>query len=80
MSVVRRLASSDEDNISLACVCIVVLKKEKIVDTVVAQGRGLDNHAYWSSQCLLNNEVLLAADLRGTPAVSFSGPAQRKRN
>lgn len=66
MSVVGRLAPGDEDDISLARVCVFVFEEEKIVDAVIAQGRGLDNHAKWTGQLLFNNEVLLSADLGGS--------------
>lgn len=48
MGVAGRLAPSDEDDISLACVCVFVFEEEKIVDTVVAQGRGFNNNAKWT--------------------------------
>lgn len=48
MSVVGGLAPSDEDDISLAGVCVSVLKKEKVVDAVIAQGRGLDDDTKWT--------------------------------
>jgi hypothetical protein len=38
MSVAGGLAASDEDDISLARVCVFVLEEEKIVDAVIAQG------------------------------------------
>jgi hypothetical protein len=43
MSVAGRLAAGDEDDIPLACICVLVLEKEEIVDAVIAQGRGLDH-------------------------------------
>lgn len=49
MSIAGRLAPSDEDDISLARVCVVVFKEEEIVDTVIAQSRGLDHDTKWTS-------------------------------
>jgi len=43
MGVAGGLAASDEDNISLARICVFVLEEEKIVDAVVTKGGGLDH-------------------------------------
>ena len=58
-----RLAAGHEDDIALAGVGIVVLEKEKLVDTVVLQLRNLDDGANGPAQVPLDDEVLLAAHL-----------------
>lgn len=35
LSVTSTLASCDEDNITLACIGVLVLKKEEFIDTIV---------------------------------------------
>lgn len=49
VSVARRLAPRNEDDIALARVGVVVLEEEKVVDAVIAQGRGLDHDTKWTS-------------------------------
>lgn len=48
MSVAGRLAPSDEDDISLARVCVFVFEEEKIVDTVIAKSRSFYHDTKWS--------------------------------
>lgn len=47
VSVAGRLAAGDEDDIALACIGVLVLEEEEIVDAVVAQCRGLDHDTKW---------------------------------
>ena len=63
VSVVGRLAASDEDDIPLVRVGVFVLEEEEVVDAVVAESRGLDHDAEWPGKLLFNHEVLLAANL-----------------
>ena len=64
VGVAGRLAARNENDIALARVGILVLEKEEVVDAVVAQSGRLDDDAERAGEVLLNDEVLLAADLR----------------
>lgn len=70
MRVFRRLATCDEDDVALAGVGILVLKEKKVVNAIVAEGRGLDDDAQRPSQALFNYEVLLSANLQGAEVSS----------
>ena len=76
VSVVGRLAASDEDDIPLVRVGVFVLEEEEVVDAVVAESRGLDHDAEWPGKLLFNHEVLLAANL-GAQCLSVSAASQR---
>jgi hypothetical protein len=47
--VTSALAASDEDNISLAGVGVIVFEKEKSVDAIIPQGRSLHDDAQRTS-------------------------------
>jgi len=63
MSVPSRLAPRNEDDIALAAIGVLVLKKEEVVDAVVAQGRGFDDHTKRAGQFFLNDKILLPTHL-----------------
>jgi hypothetical protein len=42
MKILLRVAPGDEDDVPLACVRIVALQKEELLDAVVSQCRGCD--------------------------------------
>jgi hypothetical protein len=56
-------APRHEYDIALAGVGIVVLQKEELVDAVLLQRRDLDDDADRTGQALLDDQVLLPADL-----------------
>lgn len=59
------LATSNEDDVALGGADIVALEEEELVDAVVLECRDLDNGADGASEALLDDEVLLALDLKG---------------
>lgn len=63
-SMATALAPSNENNIALARVGVVVLKEKHLIDSIVCQCLKLDYDPKRSRQSLFKNEILLAAHLR----------------
>ena len=59
------LAANEEDDIPLAGIDIVVFQKENLVYAIFLERTELDEKTNSPSQRLLNDQVLLASDLRG---------------
>jgi len=58
-------APSDENDVALACIGIILLEEEELVDAVVLKGCDLDDESDGTGEALFNDEVLLAPDLWG---------------
>ncbi len=63
LGMATALAARDEDDVVLAGIRVVVFEKEELVDAVVVERRDLDDDADGAGQALLDDEVLLPADL-----------------
>lgn len=63
LGVARTLAPRDEDDIPMACVSVIILQEEKLVDSVFLEFRDLYYEANWSGEAAFNDEVLLSPDL-----------------
>ncbi len=57
------LAASNEDNIALAGIRILILEEEEVLNPIIAQCGSFDDDAEGTGQALLDNQVLLASDL-----------------
>lgn len=55
--------SRDEDDVALACIGILILENEELVDSVLLEGSDLDYYADWPDQAPIEDDILLAADL-----------------
>lgn len=54
----------DEDDIVLACVDIIVLKNEKLIDSVFLKQRNLDDITNRADQAPIEYDILLPANLK----------------
>lgn len=63
VSVTSTLASCDEDNITLACIGVLVLEKEEFIDAIVIQGRDFDDNSNRTGEAAFDDNVFFAADL-----------------
>lgn len=72
------LASDEKHHVALAGIDIVILQEEDLVNTVLLKSTELDKEADRSSKRFLNNQVLLATDLRSV--VSLKCPGDRTPN
>jgi hypothetical protein len=65
--VLAKFAPSYEDDVSLARVGILLLQKEELFDSVLAESRDLDYASNWPGEALLDDDVLLPSHLRSRP-------------
>ena len=61
--MIRFLPSSEENNILLRSIHVVIFQQENFVDPVVLKSGKLDKYTNRASKRLLNDEVLLPSDL-----------------
>lgn len=57
-------ASCDEDDVALAGIDILILKNEKLINAVLLKRGDLDNYADWPNEASVEDNVLLAANLK----------------
>lgn len=69
LSMSRTLPAGDEHHVLLADVRISILQEEHLVNPIVLKCREFGEYANWSSQALLNHQILLSTNL---PQVSYS--------
>jgi hypothetical protein len=62
--MVCTFASSEKDNIPLACVGVLIFQEEELFDSIFLEGRNFDYDANGSGQAALDYEVLLSSHLR----------------
>lgn len=60
----RLLPSNKKHHIPLTSIDIVVLKKERLINTILLEGRELDQQVQRTSERFFKNQILLASDLR----------------
>lgn len=70
LSMPCALPASYEHHILLADVRIAIFQEEHLVNTIVLEGGKFGKEANWSSQALLNHQILLSTDL---PKVRYAG-------
>jgi hypothetical protein len=58
------LAAGNEDDITLRGIDVVVVEDEELVDAVFLECAGLDDGAYGPEETAVEDDILLAADLR----------------
>jgi hypothetical protein len=63
LSMTSTLSSGNEDYIPLASIGIPILEEEEVVDSIISQGRYLDDETDRTGEALLDDEVLLPSNL-----------------
>lgn len=63
LSATATFTPSDEDDITLACVDIIVFENEELVDTVLLQHSNFDDDTDRADEVSIEDDILLTANL-----------------
>jgi hypothetical protein len=57
------LATRNEDDIALACICVVILQNEELIHSIFLKSCNLDYSPDWTDKTLIKDNILLSANL-----------------